>query len=283
MRRYWLMMVLASVVLGCGPAGGLKSGAVDGASAKSMGVAAESPAAKGTVSANSPNAVRRKIVYRATVDLVVENFEPVAAKVEALVKRFDAYLARANVSGTPGSPRMGRWTIRVPADHYDAFLAASRQLGEVRHVGSDSQEVTEEFYDLEARIRNKKQEEARLLKLLDTATGKLDQVLTVEREISRVRGEIEQMQGRMRVLTDLTAMATVELVVTEIKDYVPDEAVTYGTRARRAFETSLKWLVFLADRVSLAVVALSPWLGVLLVVGVPVAIWRRIRRRRIRG
>ena len=98
---------------------------------------------------DATNVVRRKIVYRTTVDVVVEDFGPVPAQIEALVKRFDAYLARSNVTGTPGAPRMGQWTVRGPADRYDAFLVASRQLGEVRHVGSDSQDVTEEFYDVE--------------------------------------------------------------------------------------------------------------------------------------
>ena len=214
---------------------------------------------------------------------MVEDFEPIPARIEALVKRFDAYLARSNVTGTPGTPRTGQWTVRVPADRYDAFLAASRQLGEVRRVGSDSQDVTEEFYDVEARIRNEKQEEARLLKLLDTATGKLEEVLAVEREVSRVRGEIEQSEGRMRVLNDLTALATVDLVVTEIKDYVPEEAVTYWTRLRRAFEASIRALVFTADQLSIAVVAISPWLAVILMPGVPLAFWVRARRRRRRN
>jgi hypothetical protein len=119
-----------------------------------------------------------------------------------------------------------------------------------------------------------------LLKLLDTATGKLEEVLAVEREIGRVRGEIEQSEGRMRVLTDLTALATVELVVTEVKDYVPEEAVTYGTRVRRSLDASLRALVFTADQLSIAAVAISPWLAVLLGPGLPLVLWLRARKRR---
>ena len=270
MRYFWLLLAMLGVVLGCENARVAK----EPASEKVGDRLAEAQPAVAS-SGKPTGAIRRKIIYRATVDLVVEDFNPIPARIETLAKRFDAYLARSNVTGTPGVPRTGQWTVRVPADRCDAFLAALRQVGEVRHVGSDSQDVTEEFYDVEARIRNKKQEEARLLKLLDTATGKLEEVLAVERELSRVRGEVEQSEGRMRVLNELAALATVELLVTEIKDYVPDEAVTYGTRLRHSFELSIRALIFAADQLSIAVVAISPWLAVLLIPALPLAFWVR--------
>ena len=159
----------------------------------------------------STDALQRKIIYTATVNLVVEHFDPIPAQVEALVNRFGAYVARSQITGSPGSPRHGQWTLRVPAERYEAFLAAAREIGEVQNVSSDSQDVTEEYYDVEAHIRNKKQEETRLLELLSKATGKLEEVLAVERELARVRGEIEQMEGRLRVLSNLTTMSTVNL------------------------------------------------------------------------
>lgn len=296
--RYSLLLVIAGAVIGCGGAAMKKSGAPAPVAEqeKPAVLLSQSPPddrsqfgasglTDGRRSAKVPNAdaIRRKIVYKATVDLVVENFEPVPARVDALVKQFDAYLARSNVNGQPGSPRSARWTVRVPAERYDAFLAAARQLGEVRNVTCDSQDVTEEFYDVEARIRNKKQEETRLLKLLETATGKLEEVLAVEREISRVRGEVEQAEGRMRVLADLTTLATVEVVVTEIKNYVPEEAATYMTRVRRSFQNSIEALVLTAQGLSIMAIALSPWLAVLLVPGLPLALWLRARRRRRRS
>ena len=192
------------------------------------------------------DAVRRKIICTATVNLVVEHFDPVPAQVKALVNRLDAYVARSQITGSPGAPCHGQWTLRVPAEGYEAFLAAARELGEVQDVTSDSQDVTEEYYDVEARIRNKKQEETRLLDLLSKATGKLEEVLSVERELSRVRGEIESMEGRLRVLGDLTTMSTVILNVSEIKDYVPEQAVTYATRVRR--RGTAPWLLWSSPR-----------------------------------
>jgi DNA gyrase/topoisomerase IV subunit A len=182
-----------------------------------------------------------------------------------LVKQSDGFLARSNVSGSPGSPRSGRWTIRVPVDRYDRLLAAVQGLGEVRSVVSNSQDVSEEYYDAQARIRNSKKQEERLLKLMDTATGKLEEVLKVESELARVRGEIERIEGRLRVLDNLAAMSTLELQIEEIKNYVPEESPTYLTRVRRALSESIDLLVNTAQAISILVVALAPWFAALLV------------------
>lgn len=230
------------------------------------------------------DAIQRKIIYSAQLDLVVEDFDPVRGAVEKLVGQFDAYIARSTVSGSPGSPRSGTWTIRVPVARYAEFLEAARQLGELRSEDSDSKDVTAEYYDVDARIRNKQREEERLIKLLDEATGKLSDILDVERELSRVRGEIEQLQGRLRVLNDLTSMTTVDLRVDEIKNYVPEspEGPTYLTRVRRAFQGSIAALVAAAQGVSIALVAAAPWLGILLAFVVFLYVVIRIARRRRR-
>jgi hypothetical protein len=221
----------------------------------------------------------RKIIYTADVSVAVEDFSPIAAEVEALAKRLGGYVSGSKITGSPGSARTGSWTLRVPVSHYDECLAGARALGEVRSINSNSQDATEEFYDLEARIHNKKQEEERLLKLLASATGKLDEILSVEREVSRVRGEVEQMEGRKRVLSELIDLSTVNVTVEEIKGYVSEESPTYLTRIRRAFESSLLTLLSAATEFSIFLVVIVPWLVILLPL-IPLAwAWKRLRPR----
>ncbi len=228
-------------------------------------------------------ALQRKIIYTAEIDLVVEQFDPLPNEVQKLAERFKGYVARSNIAGSPGSPRSGQWTIRVPVERYQEFLEAARGLGEVRRESADSEDVSEEYYDLTSRIRNKKKAEQRLLELLADATGKLDEILSVERELARVREEIERMEGRMRVLDDLTALTTVTVRVDEIKNYVPEEAAGYTTRLRRSFANSVDSLNATAQNASIAVIVALPWLGVLLVPLIALAALVRIRRRRKRG
>lgn len=235
----------------------------------------------------SSDALQRKIIYTANIELVVENFGSIPADVEALAKDFGGYVASSNVTGSPGRPRRGQWTIRVPVGRYDEFITAAKQLavkgqGEVRRMSSDSQDVSEEYYDLESRIRNKKKQEERLLELLADATGKLEEVLSVERELARVREEIERMEGRKRVLDDLTTLTTIELSIDEIKDYVPEQALTYGARVRLAFSGSIETLVSTAKSVSIALIVAAPWLVVLLVPLILLVLSVRIRRKRRR-
>jgi hypothetical protein len=230
--------------------------------------------------ATAPPVARRHIIYRAEVDLVVERFEPLPEQIETAVRERDGFVSASSISGSPGQPRSGRWTVRIPVDRFGEFLAAVRELGEVRSIASTSDDVTAEFYDIEARIRNKQQEEERLLKLLAEATGKLEEVLAVERELSRVRGEIEQVQGRLRMLKDVTELTTVTVTVTEIENYVPEQAPTYLTRVRRAFAYSTSAAIATAQTLSLMAVALVPWLPVPLVL--VLAIWAFRRRRRAR-
>jgi hypothetical protein len=227
----------------------------------------------------------RKIIYNATLDLVVENLADVAAGVAELARKHDAFIAKSSIDTASGRPRSGSWTIRVPVARYDEFLNAAGALGELQRRTEDSREVTAEYYDLDTRIRNKHVEEERLLKHLTDSTGKLEDILAVERELSRVRTEVEQMQGQLRVLQDLTALSTVTLNAREIQGYVPAESPTFGTQISRAWRQSLGGLMAAAKVAVIAAVAGTPWL---IVIGLPimVAIWlrrRSLRRKREAG
>jgi hypothetical protein len=236
------------------------------------------PAAAGAAAARSEpiKSVPRKIIYTAQVELVTEDFTKAEAAVARLVPRFDGYLAQAQVAGSPGEPRSGSWKVRVPVARFEAFLEAVLGLGELITRRTDSQDVTEEFFDLEARIKNKKVEESRLLEHLEKSTGELKDILEVEREISRVRGEIEQLEGRRQLLSNLSDLTTVTISIQERRGFVPTEAPGFGTSVARTFRASLDALVAFGQAVVLFVVAVGPWLPLLVVV---VLVFRWLVRR----
>ncbi len=184
----------------------------------------------------------RKIIYDAQIDLVVEDIDPAAQKLVDLVAAARGYLAEQNISGSPGSQRSGRWKIRVPVESFERFVKDLIGLGELERNLRTSQDVTAEFYDFEARIRNKKVEEATLVKILEERGGKLEDVLKVEVELARVRGEVEQMEGRLRVLANLSSLATVTVNLRERAKYEPAEPVvaSFGTQLQRSWDDSLK-------------------------------------------
>jgi hypothetical protein len=188
-------------------------------------------------------------------------------------------VASSNLGASSGDNRSAAWTIRVPVEQFEAFVNAAKGLGELTRLSTTSRDVSEEYYDVEARIRNKTKEEERLLKLLEQRPGKLEDVIAIERELSRARGELERMQGRMRVLTDLTSLTTVNLSVTEIRDYQPAQSPTLATRTRRSFQGSLTSVQSAGESLLIGTVALAPWLPVAAVVLCPAYVVARRRRR----
>lgn len=225
-------------------------------------------------------AMPRKIIYTADVSLVVENLTKGQKELLALVQKYGGYIASSNIDGVTGAPRTGDWKVRVPVGRFDGFMKDVAALGEVQNIHTDSQEVSDEYYDLKTRIANKQVEEKRLIEHLKDSTAKLDDILKVEKEISRVRGEIEQMQGRLRLLSNQTELATVTVTINEVKDYVPPAPPTFITQIARTFSDSFSGVIGFGKAAILLVVALAPWLVILLVIGIPLRI---IQRRRARG
>jgi hypothetical protein len=223
----------------------------------------------------------RKIIYNASINLTVGDFAKAEEALKELLSAAKGYVVNSDVSGTPGSPRSGHWQVRVPADQADAFRAAVIKLGELEKTTTDSQDVTEEYYDLDARIRNMKKEEDRLLGHLDRSTGKLDDILKVEHELTRVRGEIERHQGRQNLIAKLTAMTTVTITFRERWSYVPPEATSFGLTVARTFSGSWDTLVGFGKALVLVTVALVPWLIPASAIAVPGwLVGRRLRKQR---
>jgi hypothetical protein len=229
----------------------------------------ESPAA--TVPARGDRAVSPKIIYNAHMDLVVESVSTTEHELTRLVKESGGYVAETDVMSVSHVRRTASWKVRVPVDRFDGFLSAVGKLGEMQRSKLDSQDVTQEYHDLEAQIANKQQEERRLLKLLAESTGKLTEVLTVEKELSRVRGEVEVMQGRLRYLANQTSLSTVTITATELRDYTPPVSPTFAAQIGRTFHDSLGLLTGFGKAVVLIVVALVPWLPVIAVAGLIIA------------
>ena len=207
-----------------------------------------------------PKGAAHKIIRTAQVQLIVADLGAGVAKIVELADKMGGYVANSNVHGKSGITRRGTWKVRIPAAAYDEFLAAIEKLGEVQSLSTDAQDVTAEFYDLEARIHNKKQEETRLLKHLEQSTGKLDEILNVEREISRVREEVERMEGRRNVLQDLTSMTTVTLDLSESRQFVSPGAPIQRVRLSSVFLDSVEALRATGMAFLIVLVVLSPWL-----------------------
>lgn len=231
-------------------------------------------------SGESSSTVPRKIVFTGQVDVVVEDMAKANRELNTLIEDIQqagGYLAHQELQGIAGSRRFGTWTVRAPQPLFDKFLADVEKLGELQRSSRDAQDVTEEYMDFEARLKNKQASEQRLLGHLEK-TGDLKDTLEVERELSRVRGEVEQLQGRLNLLKNRTVLATVIITLHERLGFTPATTPDFATQASRTFDGS--WQAFRAFLrfLALFLVVVVPWLCV----AVPIlgAIWFWKRRRR---
>lgn len=229
------------------------------------------------VKAKEPALAARKIIYTTDLRLSVQSFGAAADKLEELVEAAPgAFIARSEVAAASGSARSGQWTIRVPVERRQHLVAALMKLGDLQQGKRDSKDVTEEYFDVESRIKNKKIEEERLLEHLKRSTGNLQEILTVEREVTRVRGEVEQAQGRLHMLANLTALATVSVHIVERAANVSEKPVSFAATISQTFFGSFNGVVTVGKALILVVVAVFPWLVTLaLFVGLPFWLARR--------
>jgi hypothetical protein len=233
---------------------------------KSEGLGQGEPTLAAVASPSTP----RRIIYNADISLVVEDFSRAQSEIPALVQKAHGYIGEQDLLGSPGSRRSARWKVRVPVEAFESFLAEIAELGELERNSRTSQDITEQFADLDARVKNKKVEEERLQKILQENTGKIEDVLKVESELSRVRGEIEQSEGRLRLLDNLSTLTTVAITVNEREKFqpAPPVAASFPVRVSRAFNDSWRALIETGESLALWFVAVLPWLPLYLISGI---------------
>jgi hypothetical protein len=163
----------------------------------------------------------------------------------------------------------------VRADALDSTLQALRGLGKVESETSSSQDVTEEYVDLDANLRNLQASESAILRLMDRAQ-RIEDVISLQRELTNVRGQIERIQGRKTYLERRTDMATVSLSL----HLPPAETASAPAGfdplglARRGWNASLNLLRGVAE-VAIVVAAFSWWLVPFVGIGAYLFLHRR--------
>jgi hypothetical protein len=222
------------------------------------------------------------IVRTAALSLTTKEFDKARAGMEEILRRHGGYMGQLNVSAPSESGRSLTATLRVPSDQLDATLGELKKLGRVEGESQNGEEVTQQYVDLQARIVNARNTEAQLTDILRNRTGKLSDVLAVEEEISRVRGEIERMEAERKNLAHQMDFATVSTTLTEeYENQLQAVPVSTFTRIRNAAVEGYTSVTEGVISVVLFVFAYGP--SILLwgaIVFFPVrAVWRRWRKR----
>jgi hypothetical protein len=170
-----------------------------------------------------------------TLSLVVKDFDASRASLDSILARHNSYAAGLNVATPQGAPRTLQASLRIPAPQLATALAELKALGRLEAEMQNGEEVTQQHADLVARLKNSRETEQRLQDVLRTRTGKVKDVLEVEQEIARVRGEIEQMEAEQKTLEHRVDFSTVDLkLAEEYKAQLTSPAPSVGMQLRNA-------------------------------------------------
>ncbi len=208
--------------------------------------------------------IDRKIVKNGAMTLEVNDITEALTGVAAVAKDLNGYVVDSNKSGDKDIT-FGQISIRVPSDRFDEAFDKLRQLAvNVPYESTNSQDVTEQYTDLQAQLRNKEATEAQYLEILKKAE-KVEDILAVQRELSNVRGEIEQLKGRIQYIERTSDMALINVNLQKVKPI--------GGTAWSALETlksAARGLVSFGKALAIALIwvaVFSPvWIIILLVV-----------------
>ena len=292
---------LLAASAGCSLAGSTRDAVTGSTGSTSLGsgAVAPMPAEEAVQSEAAPSDAKsaatvtpdRLVISTASMNIEVDDVDKSLAAIRALAAATGSQISQLNVQagdggggdpvplaeggqGSTSQSSSAQVTLRVPAEKLASVEAKAAKLGKVLSQSAAESDVTQQHVDLSARLKNLQAEEVRLRGFLDKAT-KVSEMLEIERELSRVRGEIEAMQAQIAYLDSQAAMATLTLALSAPGALVQPAGGTWGFSS--AITTGFQAAAALVRTLIVVIIALSP---VLLVVAIIVLIWRSRRRRR---
>lgn len=189
----------------------------------------------------------RKLIYTYRAELQTLEFEKTIEELEKAVNKAGGYIERSSRSGS-GAIDYGRvyersadYTLRIPADAAGAFVEGLASIAAVTYSNQGVDDVTDYYFDSEARLNNLRVQETRLLELLAQAENMGD-MITIEQALSEVRYQIESLDGTIRRLDNEIEFSTVELYIQEVFEASKLQAapLTLGERISNRFSRSIE-------------------------------------------
>lgn len=236
--------------------------------------AVEAPPADVAVpNGNIPKSERARIV---TMDMaiVVDDFDGASNKLRAAVARAGGYVSDMHGGGV-GDERSARFEIRVPAERVEEVRGSLTGLGEITSANEKVEDVTEQRADIDARLANAKVQEKRLLEIMATKSGSISDLVESEKELSRVRENIERLEAQQRSLKSKIDLATIHV---DLRARSVSAWQTPGTSLAGAGKSGMKGAAAVAVYATMAFLTLAPTM--LPIAAVVFVVYMILRRRR---
>ena len=213
--------------------------------------------------------VERKIVKSGRISLEVESVVTAMDEIASIADELGGYVVSSDKYETDEGPS-ANMNIRIPVDKFDQAFDRLRQLAiDVPHESTDSIDVTEEYVDLQARLRNLEATESQYLALLERAET-VEDTIQVWRELSNIRGQIEQIEGRMKYLERTSDMSFIQISLSE------PGALAGPWSPSNAIRSAIRGLVTFLRGIVTALI----WIGIFCWIWIPALVFYLRRRRK---
>jgi hypothetical protein len=175
----------------------------------------------------------RKLIRNAQVELEILSFDVAVQKITAFANEERGYVATTNSEKQANGKLRGQVVVKVVPENLDRFVQKIRDLGELKNQTLGTEDITKAYFDTDSRLKNARVMEQRLIDMLKKKSDDINDLLQVERELGRVREQIEQMQGELKYWDSQVQFATVTIQLTE-KDMEVPAAFLLKERAQLA-------------------------------------------------
>lgn len=219
-----------------------------------------------------------KRIYTGYMEMQTLDFDAASSGIDALVEELGGYFQQSSTSNGNSGYRHASYTVRVPAEQFDTFFQKAGALCHVTYSNTNTDDVSESYYDTEARLETARIKLERLQTLLAKATS-MEDIITIESAISETEWEIENLSGTLRHYDALVDYATIDVELSEVyKLSGQDEAVTtFGGRLGQSFVNGLKAVGNALE--DFAVWLAYSWVWLLVIAAVIVVVVRIVRRK----
>lgn len=216
----------------------------------------------------------RKVVQNAEVSLKVQDVAAAADKIIDLNQTSGGYAVNSHIYRN-GEEISADLTLKIPQQKLTNFIASIAKFGEVTDKLVSTEDVTEEYYDAEARLKVMQAKEERLLSLLNKASSITD-IISIENELGQTRSEIEVLTGRLKYLSNSVDYSTAHIILTQaIPGAIKTPQGTMG-KAVQGLITSLNHLINFGSNLIVTLFVLLPWLLVIIIL---VLVFRHFYRK----
>lgn len=211
----------------------------------------------------------RKIIYNANLNVEVKNFQDSVSQIERDIIAKNGYIVSSDAYQVEDDLQEGTITARIPQEQFESFLAIMEQGDmKVTQKSVSGEDVTEQYVDLESRLKSKKLVEERLLEFMEQAE-KTEDLLNISNDLAKVQEEIEQITGKLNYLENKSDLATITIHINENRvDIVKDEDLNTWEKTKEQLKKSINFLLSAGSGLIIFILGNTPVIAILVVIGI---------------